>query len=64
MVTIRTIHAKDVSPEEIAQVRSALADIPLFSPLRMFIRDLLVGLESGLDMTLIAEAPEKNSDTV
>lgn len=58
MAHIRTISAKDVKPEEISQVRAALADLPLFSPLRKFIGELLTGLEMGLDMTLISEDPK------
>lgn len=50
----RTISAKDVTPEEIAQVREAIEGFPDDSVMREFITELLDGLDAGLNMTLFS----------
>lgn len=59
MSKLHSISAKDVIPEEIAQVRLFLTEMPLFSPLRLFIKDMLNALEEGQNLTLIFDEPEK-----
>lgn len=59
MATTRTISAKGVTPEEIAQVYAAIFELPKDSVLRVFIGHMLAGLELGFDQTLILERPEK-----
>lgn len=57
MRMFRTVSAKDTTPEEIAQVREAIEELPEGSELRAFITELLNGLDLGLNMTVFSTPP-------